>query len=66
MDAGWICPFCKGSGKISDQTTPPTQLDTAETVFLQGCTHCLGTGKIEVQEENPFAAYDDIFSNDEG
>lgn len=62
-DCDWVCPFCKGTGKISTDKQPPTKLDTAETVFEQGCTHCLGTGRVDLPAEENFDDYSKLFAD---
>jgi hypothetical protein len=63
MDNDWICPFCKGTGKISPEIKPPSKLDTPDTIIKKGCTHCLGTGRNDIQEITEPENLDNIFND---
>jgi hypothetical protein len=63
MDNDWICPFCKGTGKISDDIKPPTKLDSPEMIYEKGCTHCLGTGRNDIPEAAQMDDLEDIFND---
>jgi hypothetical protein len=63
MSADWICPFCKGTGKISHDIQPPSKLDTPNTIYEQGCTNCLGTGRIDLPELDNPDDFEDVFED---
>jgi hypothetical protein len=62
-NSDWVCPFCKGTGRISPDHKPPTKLDTLETIIEKSCTHCLGTGRNDLPQEVPFEEFEDIFDD---
>ncbi len=64
MSNDWICPFCKGTGKISPDLTPPKTLDTPARIYEQGCTHCLGTGRVDLPDnEDQIDDFTDVFND---